>query len=101
MSRTQSKEKAQTLPILVIGILVIIMMGALLLDGGDLFLNRREAQAAADAGALAGAQQICLNTKLRKTNYSAYESKVIEAATRYAQIENLATSVIATLDSNV
>jgi hypothetical protein len=52
-------EKGQVLPMVVIGILVIIMMAALLLDGGVLFSNRRAAQAAADAGALAGARILC------------------------------------------
>jgi hypothetical protein len=52
-------EKGQVLPMVVIGILVIIMMAALLLDGGVLLSNRRAAQAAADAGALAGARILC------------------------------------------
>lgn len=52
-------ERGQVIPILVIGLLVVIMMAALLIDGGALMANRRTAQAAADAGALAGAQRIC------------------------------------------
>lgn len=37
----------------------IIAMVALIIDGGSLLSNRRTAQAAADAGALAGAKEIC------------------------------------------
>lgn len=58
--KTNLYEKAQVLPWLVIGFIAIIAMAALILDGSGLLLNRREAQAAADAGALAGAKQICL-----------------------------------------
>ncbi len=47
------------LPWLVIGVLVIIVMAALLVDGGTLLANRRQAQNAADAGALAGARVYC------------------------------------------
>lgn len=55
-------EKGQILPIVVIGLVVLIGFAALILDGGALFLNRRTAQAAADAGALAGAHEICYAT---------------------------------------
>ena len=53
-------EKAQILPIVAIGMFAMIGMAALLLDSGVLMANRRSAQAAADAGALAGARLICL-----------------------------------------
>jgi len=49
----------QVLPFLVVGLLVIIMMAALLIDGGFLLVDRRAAQNAADAGALAGARVLC------------------------------------------
>lgn len=52
-------EKAQILPIVAIGMVAIIGLAAILLDGGVLLANRRSAQAAADAGALAGARLIC------------------------------------------
>jgi len=55
----RNREKAQILPLLVIGILVVIIMAALLVDGSNLLSNRRSAQAAADAGALAGAKVLC------------------------------------------
>ena len=52
-------EKAQFLPIVAIGMVAIIGLAAILLDGGVLMANRRAAQAAADAGALAGARLSC------------------------------------------
>jgi uncharacterized membrane protein len=52
-------EKGQVLPILVISTLVMVMMAALMIDGGMLLSHRRTAQAAADAGALAGAESLC------------------------------------------
>ena len=54
-------ETAQILPIVAIGMVAIIGLAAILLDGGVLMANRRAAQAAADAGALAGARLSCLH----------------------------------------
>lgn len=53
-------EAGQILPIVAIGMFAIIGLAAILLDGGVLMANRRSAQAAADAGALAGARLSCL-----------------------------------------
>lgn len=53
-------EKGQVLPFVVMMLVVIIGMAALILDGGSIMSSRRTAQAAADAGALAGAQRACL-----------------------------------------
>lgn len=52
-------EIAQLLPVLVIGVLALIFMSALIIDGGTLLANRRQAQNAADAAALAGARLYC------------------------------------------
>ena len=79
-------EQGQVVPILVIGILVTVMMGALLIDGSALMVNRRTAQAAADAGALAGAQEICAGA-----------SDPVNVAITYATVYNDATSASATV----
>lgn len=66
MKKFQNKyhfEKGQVLPLVVIMFFVIIGMVALILDGGAIMSNRRTAQAAADAGALAGGRLICLDNK--------------------------------------
>jgi Flp pilus assembly protein TadG len=52
-------QKGQVIPIIVIAIFAILAMVAVLLDGGMLMYNRRVAQNAADAGALAGARILC------------------------------------------
>ena len=52
-------EQGQILVIVAIMMFALIAMTALIIDGGSLMSNRRTAQAAADAGALAGAQCIC------------------------------------------
>jgi len=52
-------ESGQVLPIVVMGVFAIIALAALMLDGGMLLSHRRTAQAAADAGALAGAKSLC------------------------------------------
>jgi len=54
-----STEKGQTLVIAVIGFLIFVAMLALVLDGGNAYAGRRQAQNAADAGALAGASYMC------------------------------------------
>jgi hypothetical protein len=72
--RLPNLEKGQVIPILVIGMLVTIMMAALLVDGGALLSNRRTAQAAADAGALAGAQRLCTG----ETDAAAYAQTFVE-----------------------
>jgi len=56
----KSFEKGQVLIFVVLVIFALIAMVALILDGGDIMSNRRTAQAAADSGALAGAQHICM-----------------------------------------
>jgi hypothetical protein len=53
------KENGQVMVIMAVIVLVLIFMTALLIDGGLMMLNKRQAQNAADAGALAGARVIC------------------------------------------
>jgi hypothetical protein len=79
-------SKGQVLPLIVLMMFVIIGMIALILDGGAILSFRRSAQAAADAGALAGAQRVC-------RGYSDWKS----VAESYA-INNGASSAVATLN---
>lgn len=82
------KERGQILPIVVVGLVVIIIMAALILDGGFLMVNRRAAQNAADAGALAGAREMCLHHD---------PSVVISTAIDYAVAQNNATTAQAVI----
>ena len=89
MKKFQNKNKlitGQVIPLLVVMIFVIIGMVALILDGGSIMSNRRTAQAAADAGALAGAQRVCLG-----------KSDAKSVAEYYATVNNKATSALATV----
>jgi len=52
-------QKGQVIPLVALIMLAVIAMVMLLIDGGTLLSYRRTAQAAADAGAMAGAQHIC------------------------------------------
>ena len=86
-------EKAQILPIVALMIVVLIAFAALLLDGGSIISNRRTAQAAADAGALAGAYHLCEN------NPTTAQAEAIN----YAEQRNDATSaeVIGITDNTI
>jgi len=78
-------EKAQVLPTIVVVLLVLITFSVLVVDGGSIMLNRRSAQAAADAGALAGARAICTGA-----------SSPIQVANDYT-LMNGASSAVATI----
>lgn len=52
-------QNGQTLVLFAIGLLVLLAVSALVIDGGNMYLSRRVAQSAADAGALAGAYEMC------------------------------------------
>ena len=57
--RHPSSEDGQTIVIFVLAMLAVIGLIALVIDGGYLYWQRRVAQNAADAGALAGAAILC------------------------------------------
>ena len=54
-----NSQKGQSLVIVAIFLVALLVILALTLDGGNAYLKRREAQNAADAGALAGARVYC------------------------------------------
>ncbi len=76
MRKILPSEKGQTLVLVVIGFLAFIAMLALVLDGGYAYAMRRQAQNAADAGALAGAEYMCKHR---------YDDGIIGTATQKAQ----------------
>jgi Flp pilus assembly protein TadG len=57
----RSGERGQTLPLFALAILVLLGFAALAFDGGQMLLDRRTEQNAADAAALAGARYIITN----------------------------------------
>lgn len=60
MFKKTGNEKGQALIILAIVMVVLLLFAALAIDGGSLFVLRRQAQNASDAGAMAGARQLVL-----------------------------------------
>jgi hypothetical protein len=78
-------ERGQSLVVIAIAFLGLIAVAALIIDGGSLYLNRRNAQTAADAAALAGAHEMCVE----KGDNTAIQNIV----NLYAVTENGATIV--------
>lgn len=78
-------EKGQTLILIVVSAVVLIGMAALIVDGGYAYLNRRIAQTAADAAALAGARTKCIS--------HGTTTEINDIITDYAINENGATAV--------
>jgi len=97
-NRFSQLEKAQFLPIVVIGVIVMIAFAALLIDGGAVMLNRRTAQAAADAGALAGAKRACLGNSDAKAVAEDYATVKNNATSATATVSDKTVTVIATVD---
>jgi hypothetical protein len=89
MVTDKQTKKGQILVIFALAIFGLLARGMLILDGGQAYMNRRNAQMAADAGALAGAYEICFG------NPDNAESVAIQ----YAQVENYSTTAAATVDN--
>lgn len=60
-TRNLNKASGQILILLAVGLVALLGFVALALDGGSIYLDRRSAQNAADAAALAGAYQLAWN----------------------------------------
>ncbi|MEJ5201967.1 MAG: pilus assembly protein TadG-related protein [Anaerolineales bacterium] len=83
----QNYARGQAIIMFVLAIFGLLAMSALVVDGGQAYLSRRQAQAAADAGALAGARDLCKGSK--------QSTIAITIAQNYAISENHATSATA------
>jgi hypothetical protein len=81
-------EHGQIIPLMALGVFVLAAMAVLVLDVGALLVNRRSAQNAADAGALAGARILCSNDSDTLPS-QAIENEVI----KYTEVENPATLI--------
>jgi hypothetical protein len=68
VSKLNRNERGQNLLIFAVLMIILIALAGLVIDGGYSLSKRREAQNAADAGALAGANALCAgNTSLART----------------------------------
>ncbi len=68
MIHQRENEQGQAIVILAFVMVGLLAFAALAIDGGNTYTERRRAQNAADAGALAGARQLWLNVS--QSNYS-------------------------------
>src|SRR5690606_4536767 len=82
-------ERGQTLVQVALMLVVLLGFAALAIDGGMVYAERRHMQNAADAGALAGARELCL---------SGSETLAIEKARAYTVGQNGAASADVTID---
>lgn len=83
--------RGQSMVTVAILLFVFIGMLALVLDGGYAYLQRRAAQTAADAGALAGAREYCLGDDI---------DLAINTALEYALNRNTAIEAEASIDAD-
>ncbi len=88
-SKMDQKIKGQVLVLFAIALLALVAMAALLMDGGQTYLHRRQAQAAADAGALAGARLMC----------SGASDAAVLATAQSLSTQNGATTAVASFGS--
>jgi hypothetical protein len=81
----RNSERGQAIVLIVFSIFGLVVMAALIVDGGHAYLKRRNAQTAADAAAWAGAYERCIN--------DGSESEIEAVIIQYAIDENGATAV--------
>ncbi len=73
MKTNRTSEKGQAIVFLVIGLIVFLGFVGLAIDGGRAYSDRRYAQNAADAAALAAAGTIALELENRVVTYGAFD----------------------------
>ncbi len=81
VSARRNLQSGQSMVLIGLMMIVFIAMLAVILDGGYAYVQRRNAQTAADAGAMAGARELCLTGN---------PTIAIDAAIDYAIIRNRA-----------
>ena len=80
MTRTPRRQGAQVMVLFALALTGLVGLVALVLDGGNIYLQHRTAQAAADAAALAG------TNALRSADNTTPVSTLAAAVTTYAQM---------------
>lgn len=92
MNPFESQEKGQTIVIVALVLVALLIFVALAIDIGLLHLERRHMQNAADAGALAGARELCLGRSA---------AEAIAKAREYAIVQNRAQEADVTVEGNI
>ena len=86
-------EKGQSIIIVVVVLVALIVFTAIAIDGAVTYAARRQMQNAADAGALAGAYQLCVpGTSYQKTQRAITEAK------RFAKLNQATEPIGVSLD---
>jgi hypothetical protein len=96
----QQEQKGQILVLVAILMVAMLAILALVLDGGNLMLNRRAAQNAADAGALAGARTLCYQKNATLAETVARDYAINRNGATAADVE-ISTSRIITVTSEI
>jgi Flp pilus assembly protein TadG len=96
---TNSRELGQNLIIIAILMVVMVALAGLVIDGGFSLLRRREAQNAADAGALAGVDVLCRGgtadaATAQAVDYAVTKNKAQSAAVAIGNREITVTTTI-------
>ena len=78
--KTQHRERGQSAVIVALVLVAIMALMAITFDGAHAYFRRRLAQTAADAGALAGARELCITG-----DYAAAEGVAVDYATNHNQ----------------
>ena len=86
MKHQPEQENGQAIVILALVMVVLLAFAALAIDGGNAYVERRRAQNAADAAALAGARELWLH--LAAVPYPISEDRSIRSAINQAAEEN-------------
>lgn len=93
-------QRGQALVMVALAMIAMMAMLALVLDGGNTFMNRRAMQNAADAGALAGVRQLCLTRSQTDAEFVAHQYatyyNTAQAADEKADLETRTVVVTAT-----
>lgn len=92
MNLLGKRERGQTVVIVALVLVALLIIVALAIDIGLLHLERRHMQNAADAGALAGARELCLGRS---------EAEAIAKATEYATVQNRAQQAEVSIQGNI
>jgi hypothetical protein len=85
-THSQDKRAGQALVVFALMLLGLVAMLALVLDGGNIYLQRRRMQNAADAGAIAGVRVLALNGTEAQASVAAQEYAVQRNHAQSAQV---------------
>jgi len=101
MLNPMRNEKGQAIVILTFAMIVLLLFAALAIDGGNLFVVKRQTQNASDAGALAGARQLVLECAKLGMNPGPNEANIRNQVLRMVSANNPgATAKVYYVDAN-